>query len=290
MYLNYGYLKNTRRPIKDKSAPLIVTSCGDYRLITKERFPTLRPRGRLDYQLLYVAAGRTHFTIGGVEHEVSAGNMVLFQPRQVQNYVYYGHEKPQVFWVHFTGSNVKNILRSYGVPLDETVFACGMSPAYPWLFKEIISELQTRRAGFEELNVMYLRQIFMQVRRWREEQTPLVSSSLQQEMESAARWFNEHYNEQISIEDFALSRGMSVSWFLRSFKRVMGASPMQYILQNRISNAAELLESSDFNVAEISAIVGYDNPLYFSRLFKKQRGVSPTEYRKKMRPHPNDVG
>ena len=73
---------------------------------------------------------------------------------------------------------------------------------------------------------------------------------------------------------------MSVSWFQRSFKQIVNYSPMQYILTIRMNNAASLLESTDYSMAEISAIVGYDNPLYFSRLFKKQKGVSPSEYRK----------
>ena len=49
-----------------------------------------------------------------------------------------------------------------------------------------------------------------------------------------------------------------------------------------MNNAVSLLETTDYNVAEISAIIGYDNPLYFSRIFKKQRGVSPKDYRKMM--------
>ena len=48
MYINSGYLNNSRLPFKDKSKPLIVGSCGTYRLRTKERLPTWRPRGRLD--------------------------------------------------------------------------------------------------------------------------------------------------------------------------------------------------------------------------------------------------
>ena len=57
--------------------------------------------------------------------------------------------------------------------------------------------------------------------------------------------------------------------------------PMQYILSIRIANAQNLLETTAYTVSEIAAIVGYDNPLYFSRLFKKQLGMSPTEYRKR---------
>lgn len=285
MYLNSGYLNNSRLPLKDKSRPLIVGSCGTYRLRTRERLPTQRPRGRLDYQLIYVASGKTHFFIHGEDREVTAGHMVLFLPRQEQSYVYFGRDRPEVYWVHFTGGDVKNILRRYDIPLDETVFYSGAASTYVYLFKEMINELQTCRVGFQELLAMYLRQIFLQVQRSRLERKPAVSTYLQEEMEAARRYFHEHYNEPISIEAFALSRGMSVSWFLRGFKQVTGMSPMHYILVSRINNAVSLLETTDYHVTEISAIVGYENPAYFSRLFKKQRGLSPSEYRKLLRRH-----
>ena len=75
---------------------------------------------------------------------------------------------------------------------------------------------------------------------------------------------------------------MSVSWFIRNFKDYTGSTPAQYLLSLRISNAQSLLESTAYHVMEIAEIVGYSNPLYFSRLFKKQCGVSPTEYRKQL--------
>ena len=55
---------------------------------------------------------------------------------------------------------------------------------------------------------------------------------------------------------------------------------MQYLLERRMANAQMLLETTSYNITEISALVGYDNPLYFSRVFKKQKGISPSEYRK----------
>ena len=148
MYVNSGYLNNSRAPIKDKSRPLIVTSCGTYRLKNTKKLPTWRPKGRLDYQLLYVLSGKAHFFFNGEERVVNAGRMVLIQPRQEQRYDYCGEEKPEVYWVHFTGSDVKNILRKYGIPMDDPIFYSGASSTYTYLFKEMINELQTCNFGF----------------------------------------------------------------------------------------------------------------------------------------------
>ena len=279
MFVNSGYLHDSRAPIKDKSRPLIVTSCGTYRLKTVKRLPTWRPKGRLDYQLLYIVSGKGHFYFHGEDRVVYAGRMVLIQPRQEQRYEYFGEDKPEVYWVHFTGSDVKNILRSYNIPMDDPIFYSGASSTYSYLFKEMIHELQNCKTGYEDLLTMYLRQIFLLVQRTRQEERPTVSTYIQEEMEFARRYFNEHYNEPISIQEYAESRNMSVCYFQRNFKQIVKHPPMQYLLTIRVNNAASLLETTDYSMAEIAAIVGYEDPLYFSRLFRKIKGVSPRDYR-----------
>ena len=63
----------------------------------------------------------------------------------------------------------------------------------------------------------------------------------------------------------------------------MKMSPMQYIISLRIAMAKGYLENSSKNIAEISSEIGYENALYFSRLFRKYVGMTPTQYRKKNR-------
>lgn len=281
MYMNAGYLHNSRVDFKDKSRPLIVGSCGTYHLYTTPKLPTYRPRGRIDFQLLYIAAGQAHFFLDGKDVVVTAGHMVLYLPKEVQKYVYYGVDQTEVYWVHFTGGNVKNILKSYGIPLNGHVFYTGKFPEYQRLFLEMIQELQLCRPHFEELLSALLGQLFILISR-QLNGTHKLADYIQTEMESAIRYFNEHYNKEIVIDDYAASTHRSTTWFIRSFKQYTGMTPMQYIISARISNAQRLLGSMDYNVTEIASIVGYDNPLYFSRLFKKQTGMAPSEYRKNL--------
>lgn len=282
MYTNSAYLNNTLSAFRDKSRPLIVGSCGTYHLYTKEKLPTYRPRGRIDYQLLYVASGKAHFFIDGKEKIITPGHMVLYRPKEMQKYIYYGIDQTEVYWIHFTGNDVKNILRSYGISDDRKIIYSGTSLEYERIFKQIIYELQQCQEHYEEYLSLLLREIFIFLHRQITKKHSLKNEYLESEMARAAQYFNDNYNTAISIEEYAASRGMSISWFIRSFREYTNVTPLKYILSLRMTNAQMLLENTSYSVKEISSIVGYDNPLYFSRLFSRQKGMSPSEYRKKL--------
>ena len=279
MYINAGYLNNSRTDFKDNSTPLVVGSCGTYRLKTRPKLPTYWQKGRRDYQILYVANGKTHFWFDGREEIVSTGHMVLYKPEEIQKYVYYLEDNPEVFWIHFTGSDVKNILAYHGISLDEHVFYCGVLPDYKALFRKIIQELQLCRYGYEDYIVSLFKDILLLVDRQQHEQKK-TTGNVQEQIERAAAYFNENYNTKISIDDYAESLHISTNWFIHNFKQYTGMSPAQYILSLRMVNAQSLLERTTYNIKEISEIVGYENPLYFSRVFKKEIGKSPAQYRK----------
>lgn len=283
MYTDNAYWHNTHLDFKDKKHPLFVGSAGTYHLFTRPKLPTHRPRGRLDYQLLYVASGKAHFYFHGKEEIVPAGNMVLYRPKEEQRYYYYGIDRTEVYWVHFTGNNVKNILRKYGIPEQAHVIYTGTSLDYKRIYLQMIQELKLARPCYEEVLIHYLELLFIMIRRLQTKRPKRKSIFLMDEMEQTVAYFHSNYNHEINIKEYAQKRGMSVSWFIRNFKDYTGSTPTQYLLSLRISNAQSLLETTSYHVAEIADIVGYDNPLYFSRLFKKQCGVAPTEFRKQLK-------
>lgn len=282
MYINNAYLNNSAIDKKDKSKPLIVTSCGTYKLYTHPKLPTWRPRGRIDFQLLYIASGKAHFHFANTEEDtaVSAGNMILYRPKEPQKYEYYGEDQTEVYWVHFTGNNVTNILRSYGFTDGQKVFYCGLDPIYRQLFRAMINELQMCKNSYPEMLEMYLRQIFIRLQRYFFTAFSTNNIHVVEEIDRATTYFNEHYNEQINIDEYARKNNVSTSGFIRNFKMCTGSTPMQYILSKRIYNAEILLRNPDYNVSEVARIVGYENPLYFSRAFKKIKGIAPSAYQK----------
>ena len=280
MYTNLAYLGEAHEDIVDTSKPILVTAAGYYRVHTSEVIETYRPNGRGDYQLLYISAGKLHLYVDGEERIITKGNMLLFRPGETQIYNLYSADKPETYWVHFTGSDVDLLLDYYGMPKDENVFFTGTSPDYQWLFKQMIQELQLCRVNYEDLLNMNLRHIFLMINRFLKEGTELDSDALD-EVERATHYFNENYNLNISIKAYANERHMSDCWFNRTFKHVTKVTPMQYIIQLRITNALNLLEHTNYNITQVANAVGYDDAYYFSRLFKKNVGVAPTEYRKR---------
>lgn len=279
MFTNVAYLHNSLNDMVDTSKSLIVTSCGYYRVHSRPTVSTERPTGRRDYQLLYIAKGKGHFYFDGKERIITEGNMILYRPGETQMYYYYAPDKTEVYWVHFTGRHVESILDVYELPETENIFYTGTSPDYQWMYRQMIQELQLCRANYEELLSLTLRHIFIMINRHIKEGRK-ASSNIQNEIERAAHYFNENYNKQLNIEQYAKLRHMSTCWFIRSFRQILKVTPMQYILSLRMANAQSLLETTEYNISEIAEAVGYDNPLYFSRLFHKHIGVSPTEYRK----------
>ena len=154
---------------------------------------------RWDYQIIYIASGLGHFHFDKPENEtiVPAGNMVLFRPKELQKYEYYGEDKTEVYWIHFTGSDVKNILRSYGLQDNQRVFPVGSSLEYERLFKQIIQELQRCQEHYEEMLALLLRHLLIVFQRELTRVHILKNEYLDREMHSAVTYFNENYNQEL---------------------------------------------------------------------------------------------
>ena len=282
MYINVAYFDVENPNKEDLSVALRINCCGYYWVHTAPVNETVYPEGRNDYQLLYIAAGKGEFYFKGSKEPtiVTKGNMILFRPGEPQVYYYYAVDKTEVYWIHFTGCKIEEYLERYEFPKHESVFYTGTSVDYPWIYNQIIRELQIRRVNYEEMIGLYMHHIFLTINRYIKEGKETRNDTIN-EVERAVHYFKDNYNRSISVEQYATEQLMSVNWFIRSFKSVMKISPMQYIISLRISAAKGYLENSAKNIAEISHEVGYENALYFSRLFRKYTGMTPSEYRKR---------
>lgn len=93
------------------------------------------------------------------------------------------------------------------------------------------------------------------------------------------KYLNQHYTEDISLNDIADALHCSVTHISHIFKKSTGNTPIQYVICRRIGQAQTLLISTDYTATQIATMVGYDNTNYFSTQFSKIVGMSPARYR-----------
>lgn len=98
-------------------------------------------------------------------------------------------------------------------------------------------------------------------------------------IEQSVAYMAGHLNEPFQVAALAQAAHVSPSHFFVLFKRWTGFSPIDYLIRLRMREACRLLGSTSLSVKEISAGLGYDDPFYFSRLFKSVHGLAPSDYR-----------
>jgi AraC family transcriptional regulator, arabinose operon regulatory protein len=266
------------RGIRDVSKPLIVANCGYQKFITKNHRIS-RSKGRLDYQIIYIVEGKGYFTFDGKTQQIGAGNIIIYKPHEPQLYEYHHEDSTELFWMHLTGYAVHNYLERAGL-LDQTVYYVDISADYVEIYRKIIYELLLKNAMFEYIASAFLMELLFLFSR----KVSNLKTNNRPKMNSAFRntidLMHSEYSVKYSVKDYADKCNLSVCSFIHKFKAITGMSPLEYTTRIRVDEAKYLLANSSFNLSEISSIVGYDNPLYFSRVFKKATGFSPSKYKK----------
>ena len=276
-----GYLNNEDMEFCDKENLLTVGSCGFYKLLTEPRYDTIRPAGRMDWQLLYLCNGSAHFTIDAISRTLPEGTLILYEPGRAQYYYYLLEENPAVYWLHFSGKDIPGLLFSLGFS-GLVSYTVAPRKAYTDLFDQIIRELQLKQPNFSALANAYAWQLLAQMGPCLDGHR-LENIEEENHLEQIVQMIHQDYGKNHTIEGYAEMCNVSVGWFIRNFKDFTGLTPQQYIVRVRINKAKELLAYSAYNVGEIGTIVGYENPLYFSRVFSNAVGMPPREYRKTIR-------
>jgi AraC family transcriptional regulator len=94
-----------------------------------------------------------------------------------------------------------------------------------------------------------------------------------------SNWMAEHMAEDFNLDQLAVQARVSKFYFIRLFKNAMGVSPTRYLLTLRMDEARRLLRETKRSVVDVALDVGYSNPSHFARFFRRETGLSPSNYR-----------
>ena len=271
-----GYYQDDEQGLVHTQYDIAINCCGRYELTHNETFKTNRPNGRVDFQLFYIARGKGLFKLNGKEQVVTEGHLVLYYPGEEQLYSYSNDDLPIIYWIHFSGYDTFSILNENNLS-NGSIYYVGLHSELTLIFDKIITELNLARTNFFQICNLYVKELITLSSRYLLE----ASNTKYQKndmLEQAIKYFNENSNQLISVKEYADQNNISCCWFIRNFKSYTGTTPMQYITNIRMNKAKSLLSNGDLSINQVASIIGYENALYFSRIFKKYVGVSPKNF------------
>ncbi|MBP1989832.1 helix-turn-helix transcriptional regulator [Paenibacillus eucommiae] len=240
----------------------------------------------LDYYLIhYVNSGKGVFWSREQRYELGPGDLFIIFPNQLAAYTADTSNPWQYAWVGFTGSHADSLLQAVGITEDLHVLNIGDHERIPSLLTSIQDHFQPNNDFFDLPTGAYLRLLFFEFKKILEKNRPIAINTHQEgyaAVEKSIRWMITHYNQQVTIEQIADAMGYHRSHLAKLFTKYTGVSPTQYLFKLRMQRAQSLL-LGNFAVEQVAASVGYSDALYFSKMFKKWSGFSPSVYRQKMK-------
>ncbi|UVI33313.1 AraC family transcriptional regulator [Paenibacillus spongiae] len=239
-----------------------------------------RKKGRKDYYLAYNHSGRMKVKTGGIIREAAAGSVFLYKPYEEQYYGQYDKNCLMAnYWVHFTGYGAADLLMKAGMQ-EGALYEAGIFQELPPLFDAMISEIADRKPHYAEISASILQQIvYLISQRLTLNEQLLRIQGKEMLLSESLHFLQKHYMKPVTVRELADLCGLSVSRFAVLFKAYTGQSPKQYLIWFRLQKAKEFLAASALNIRQISALTGFDDQLYFSRVFRKFEGTTPTLYR-----------
>lgn len=238
-------------------------------------------RGRIlnEYQLLFIAEGRGHFTSASLHERVPlhAGDMFLLFPGEWHSY----RPEPQTgwteYWIGFNGDNIERLVRNGFFTKERPVLHVGIQNEIVSMYKQAIQAALLQESGFQPLLgsivILLLGSGFFYNRN-----VPFRISATAEQMNRAKLIIDEQFRT-ITPEQLADKVNMGYSNFRKVFKEYTGFAPAKYIQEVRFNKIKEALTNTMSPIKQIALEMGFENDDYFFTAFRRTTGMTPAEYR-----------
>lgn len=237
------------------------------------------PSLRDHYLLHYIISGKGIFEYEGKVHVLQKGQGFLVAPYRLCFYKADEKEPWQYKWIGFKGLNAQRYLERASLSIEQPIFSYTADSRLEECLNEMIGAVKLHKSR----DLVYKSKLYAFLSLLIEASTndTIIKSenSTEQYVRRAMEFVYMNYSRKTSIEEMADYIGLNRKYLSKIFKDYSGTTPQDFLIKYRIEKACELMEGHSLSISSIAHSVGYEDPLLFSKIFKKIKGCSPREYR-----------
>ena len=229
-----------------------------------------------EFQFVYITEGSGRFRSFQGEFSISPGTMLLLVPGERHWYSPDPDTGWTEYWFGFNGECAQNWLDRRYIERENSIYHPGISTSLIALFDKAIEYARQEPVCMQQLIASLVPQILARLQASRKNVT--LKEGTTNLLAEAREILEQNIYVKFDIDAITSALGVTYHTLRDYFNEHTGLSPYQYFLYMKINKAKELLIEGELSVKEVSFKLAFDNPYYFSRLFKKKTGVSPSKW------------
>lgn len=232
-------------------------------------------------ELFFVIEGQGQFLIENQTYPVSINDLVIVNPNVLHTEVSLNASP-----LRYIVLGIEGLELTASAENDNTNFCIinlkNIRDTILHYLQNMLSEIEHKKPGHEVICQDLMEILIVLLGRQTNFSTMLtpVSKKTSRLCGSTKRYIDTHYQENITLDQLAEVCHVSKYHLAHVFTEEYGISPINYLISKRLTEAEHLLSTTDFSLSLISNTTGFSSPSYFAQIFKKQKGMSPTEFRK----------
>lgn len=241
--------------------------------------------------LIHLLSGSCNYHIGSKKYTASAGDIIICNPGVTHSKEPLPGSTPVEFNIGIFDFCISNLPENCLLPPDSYPIVKLETNAkrFTSCCKEILEEGASKETGKElVLKALSLKLIALFIKERyggnlaQKNQLKFKSNDKYQIVQTIINYIENNYMEDISLDTISKNMYLSSVYISKLFKEQTGASPINHLIKVRLAKATELLETTNLSIKTVSEMVGYNDAYYFSKLFKKYYGYSPSKVVKRI--------
>ena len=232
------------------------------------------------FKIHYIHKGKGIFRLGNETYHLKEGQGFLISPNVIAYYKADDKEPWSYSWCAFDGISAEGYLKRANLTNSNPVFEYTKDDNINKCFEEMMQSINAEKSSdlrLQSLLYLFLATIIDEAvldQSYKESKT-----NKNMYINKAIDFIQVNYSRKISVLELAKFIGLDRKYISKLFKDIVGVTIQDYLISFRINKAKEMMKDKQLSIGDISRSVGYDNPLIFSKIFKKVNGMAPSKYR-----------